>query len=80
MLLTSFHLITVTLIGSPRLCQKIKQLGIFLMHTMQVKLELDEKILIVEMAVFEKAHIAFLFLIDLHVTVVAHYAFVKTAR
>ena len=77
MLPSSSHRFTVPLIGiPPRLCQKIKQFGIFLMHTMQVKLKLDEQILIVELTVFEKAHIALFLFVDLHVAVVTHYAFV----
>ena len=47
---------------------------------LQIELEVDEKILIVDIFKFENAHVCLFLFVNLHVAVVAHDSFVKTTR
>jgi len=46
----------------------------------KVQLEIDEKVLVIQVRILEQAHLRLLFLVNLHVTVVTHNALVQTTR
>jgi len=47
---------------------------------LQIELEVDEKILIVDIFEFENPHVCLFLFVNLHVAVVAHDSLVKTTR
>ena len=78
--MTSLALFTsLPLLRPPRLHQQTEQLLIIRLGSlhMQVQLKVNEQILIIDLFEVEQANVALLFLVDLHVAVVAHDALVE---
>ena len=74
MLLAALHVLTIApLIRSASLSQQIKERFVFTEAiSMEIKFEVYEEVLILDVLPAEDAHIAALFLIDLHVAEVTH--------
>ena len=74
MLLTALHILTIApLVGPASLSQQIEECFVFTEAIcMEIKFEVYEEVLVLDVLPAEDAHIAALFLIDLHVAEVTH--------
>ena len=67
-------------LGRTRLSDQVKELGILVSNPsrMQVQLEIDEKLVILDLSVTKEVHVILLFLVYLHVAVMSHNSLIQT--